>query len=217
MYKFKKTNLLISAFLLLSVQTYNVKAFSFREMFEEMDHTFHNIREELKTRFHQQELTPEDQALIKEQLELVTKLKPEIIKKDNGDVTITFPINGIDKTEIALSLEHGLLHGTIPLKYGDFKFIVYPKFIRYDYLIEINKDIKQQAPITSQEEKTEGEAKEKETTEYNQKFYWRTSNYFTEALPLEVDVTKVKSETKDNKFVIELKPKSYTKVKIQHN
>jgi len=224
MYTLKKPNLLIPVFLLLSIQTSRVSAFSFREMFDDMDHTFKNMQQDFKTRFHkQQQLNEEDQALVNKQLETVTKIKPEITKNDNGLVTLAFPIENVDKNKIELSLEHGLLKGIIPLENGYFRFVVHPNFIKCEYMIEIKKELAENPIIRSEESTTSDKiTKEAEMIAKNSTMQWKTSNYFTEALPLEIDLSKVTlaeagtAETKNNKLLIRLKPKSYKRLKIRH-
>lgn len=239
MYTFKKPNILIPVFLLLSTQAYQVNAFSFREVFEDMDHSFRHMQQELKSRFHtQQQLSEEDQTLINKQLEIVAKIKPEITKNENGLVTIAFPIENIDKNKIELSLEHGLLNGIIPLDHGSFRFVVHSNFIKCEYVIDIKKEQIQEPMKTTDASTTQAPKRQtgtQDTSTPNDKqavdteiaaqtnaIHWRTSNYFTEALPLEIDLSKVKlsdtgtAETKNNKLFIRLEPKSYARLKIRH-
>lgn len=218
MYTIKKTNLLIPL-LLLSFQAHNTKTFgfrnSFREMFEEMDQAFQNMRHEFKTRFHTQEqLKPEDQEIINKQLEIASNMKPEITKDENGLVSIVLPIDNIEKEKIELSLEHGLLHGFLPLKNGWFRFVIYPNFIKCAYELELVRESKQETPA-AEADKTE--IQHQENANYSHTVVWHSSNSFMESLPLEVDLAKAQSETKNNKLFIKLEPKSYTRLKIRHS
>lgn len=219
MYKFKNTNLLIPVFLLLSTQIYTLSAFSFRNIFEDMDHTFKNMRQELKTRFKKQDkLNPEDQNLVNKQLDIVSKIKPVITKNEIGVITIAFPIDNIDKGKIELFLENGLLNGILPLDNGYFKFIVNSNFVRCEYIIELNKEILHEYPITYSEksDKTDKQTEQEEKVAHSHTISWKTSNYFTETLPLEVEPSKSQSETKNNTLFIKLEPKSYTRLQIKH-
>lgn len=212
MYKLNN-HFLLSVLLLLSLQSNNLNAFpfadSFKEMFDEMDHAFKNMQHELKAKFNSKEkLSTEDQQLVNKQLEIVSKIKPEITKNENGLVSIVFPIENIDKEKIELSSEHGLLYGFMPLEHGYFRFVIDPKFIKYEYLIEITKEVT---------EDTGKESKDQAKETYSHAMSWRTSNSFIESLPLEVDLSKEpQSETKNNKLFIRIDPKNYKRLKIRH-
>lgn len=141
----------------------------------------------------------EDKKLLQEAQNEFSKFKPEITKDQTGNIIITFNIENVDKNGISLTLQDGTLKGLIPTKYGKIELDITSQYLQTVSNVEI---------------KRESKSEEKQSQNYS---YHSQSYSNKEKLPTNVDLSTVKSETKDNKFIISFSPKEYPKIDIKHS
>ncbi len=211
MYKPNKNQFLFTIALLTSFQSPKLlHAFSFEDPFYNIERSFKGMRNSLKNQFYRLRngfnlnTNQEDQALLKEALEQMSKISPSVEKDEKGTIILTFNIDNVDKNKIDLALVNHLIKGIIPKKYGNFEFAFHSHFVEYGYSVEIKKEIESDPKS------------DKESIQSKSVSLARQSYYNEKHLPLEVNLADIDSETRGNKLIIRLKPKSYSKLKINH-
>jgi len=131
-------------------------------------------------------------------------IKPEIKKDQEGNIEISFALNNVDKKSLQdIELQDGILIGQIDSVYGKVKFYISDDSIKLVRSLEIN------------DEKNVDSDPEKVKNKYVYHYTYGSSNLYP--LPTKVDINSVKAKVRDDNLIITLKPKHYTKIKVEQS
>lgn len=172
------------------------------DFFEDL-HQMHEIvkhdMQELENYFHKYEINDkvksEEDQKAKEAVEKLEKITPEIKKDENGDIQIIFALKDINKNSIEdIALQDNMLVGHLDLEneLGKINFYI------TDHNLKLARKL---------------EFKDKENKNLKYVYNYSSSNVYS--LPLSVELSNASAELKDDNLIINLKPKSYSKIKIK--
>lgn len=143
----------------------------------------------------------------REAQEKLERIHPEIGRGKEGDIEIKFPLEGIDKKSIEdIALQDDVLFGQLENNYGKIKFYITDSALK----VIRNSEFKEEKSREPEEDKAK---KEQAKDMYTYHYSYGSSNIY--ALPVKVDVSSARAEIKDDSLIIMLKPKNYSKIKIQ--